>query len=52
VVNTLNARVVITTPSPLAHRRSKKQRARARTDQWDRWLGAGAEETLDLAQSV
>jgi ribonuclease BN (tRNA processing enzyme) len=50
ILNALTARVVITTPSPLAHRRSKKQRARARTDQWDRWLGARVEETLDLAQ--
>ena len=50
ILNSLNARVVTTTPSPLAHRHSKKQRTRARTDQWDRWLGAGAEETLDLAQ--
>jgi ribonuclease BN (tRNA processing enzyme) len=50
ILSSLNARVVITAPSPLAHRRSKKQRARARTDQWDRWLGIGAEETLDLAQ--
>ncbi len=46
----LNARVLIATPSPLARRCSKRQRARARTDHWERWLGAGAEETLNLAR--
>jgi polynucleotide 5'-kinase involved in rRNA processing len=50
-LGTMSARVLATPPSPLARRCSKRQRARVRTSQWDRWLGAGAEEALDLAQT-
>lgn len=51
ILQSLSASVVIIKPSPLARRCSKRERASARTDQWDRWLSAGAEETLDLARA-
>lgn len=41
-------KVLVARPSPLARRRSKRQRARARTDQWDAWLASAKEKPLAL----
>jgi ribonuclease BN (tRNA processing enzyme) len=49
VLRGLGAQVLTSSSSPLARRHSKRQRARVRTEQWDRWLSAGSEEMLDLA---
>jgi ribonuclease BN (tRNA processing enzyme) len=49
VVEPMGAEILITAPSPLARRLSKKERARARTLLWDAWLERAAEHELPLA---
>jgi ribonuclease BN (tRNA processing enzyme)/energy-coupling factor transporter ATP-binding protein EcfA2 len=44
----LRVPVYIVRPSPLARRRTKRQRARERTVQWDRWLAAAEGHAIDL----
>lgn len=50
VLDTLSARVLLTTPSAPAYRHNKRQRARDRTIRWNQWLSEGAEESLDLTR--
>jgi len=44
----LRVPVSVVRPSPLARRRTKRQRARERTVQWDRWLAAAEGREIDL----
>lgn len=46
----LEVAALLVEPSPLARPRSKKQRARARTNQWDAWLSGGAEALVDASR--
>jgi ribonuclease Z len=46
----LDCHVLITAPSPLAHKVSKKQRARDRTRIWDAWLEKATRDELSLSK--
>ncbi|MEA3274190.1 MAG: MBL fold metallo-hydrolase [Pseudomonadota bacterium] len=49
LLRNLEVEVLVIAPSPLARRRSKKQRARDRTAEWDSWLASAQEQTLALS---